>query len=220
MPKAVIFDIDGTLVDSVALHAHAWVEAFKRHGYEVDFDDVKQHIGKGGEHIVAAFVPEAERERVTEDISGDRKSYYQKHLLPQVQPFPQVRSLFERLKADGIRVVLASSGRRESVDHNIKLLEVADLIDGSTSTDDAEQSKPEPDIFEAALHKLAGISPDEALVVGDSPYDAEAAGKIPIRTIGVLCGGFSESVLKEAGCIAIYRDPADLLNQYPKSLSV
>ncbi|MGF1496700.1 MAG: HAD family hydrolase [Elainellaceae cyanobacterium] len=217
MPKAVIFDIDGTLVDSVALHAQAWVEAFKRHGYSVDFDEVKQHIGKGGEYIVAAFVPEADRERVTEDISGDRKSYYQEQLLPQVQPFPQVRSLFQRLKEDGIQIVLASSGRRESVEHNIRLLEVGDLIDGSTSTDDAEQSKPEPDIFAAALQKLEGVAPEAALVVGDSPYDAEAARKIPIRTIGVLCGGFSEAVLKNAGCAAVYRDPADLLTQYPQS---
>lgn len=218
MPQAVIFDIDGTLVDSVRHHAEAWVEAFKQYGYEVDIEKMKQQIGKGGEYILPVFLSEAEIKENGEKISDRRKEYYQTHLLPQIQPFPKVVELFKRLKADGIRIVLASSARPETAQHYEKLLGVEDLIDGVTSKGDVEQAKPDPDIFLAALEKLPGIAPEAVIVVGDSPYDAQAAQKIPLQTIGVLCGGFSEECLTEAGCIAIYQDPADLLARYEQFL--
>jgi HAD superfamily hydrolase (TIGR01549 family) len=217
MPKAVIFDVDGTLVDSVDFHAKAWVEAFKQHGYEVPFEAVRQQIGKGGEQIVEEFIPEAERD-ITSDLTQYRKKFYQQNFLQQVRPFPKVRELFERLRGDGIKVVLASSGRKESIEHYQNLLNIKDLIDGTTSTEDVEAAKPNPDIFIAAMDKIEGIDASEILVVGDSPYDAQAATKIPLRTIGVLCGGFSEEQLTDAGCIAVYQDPADLLAHYPQCL--
>lgn len=128
--------------------------------------------------------------------------------------------MFKTIKADGIKIVLASSARTETIEHYKKLLEIEDLIDGATSTDDVEKSKPEPDIFISALDKLRDILPEEVIVVGDSPYDAIAARKASLPTIGVLCGGFERETLIQAGCIAIYQNPADLLNYYPQFLKI
>ena len=134
-----------------------------------------------------------------------------------MKPFPGVRELFERIKADGLRIALASSAKKEELERYKEIAGIADLVDAETSSDDAEKSKPHPDIFEAALERLEGVAADEAIAVGDTPYDAEAAGKAGIRTIGLLCGGWPEAELREAGCVAIYRDPADLLRQYDRS---
>ena len=128
-----------------------------------------------------------------------------------------MRPLFERIRASGAKIALASSGKRTEVEHYMEILGIADLVDVATSSDDADRSKPHPDIFEAALKKLDGISPDAMIVVGDTPYDAEAAAKAGLRTIGVLCGGFPEAELSAAGCVAIYRDPQDLLDGFEDS---
>jgi HAD superfamily hydrolase (TIGR01509 family) len=220
MIKAIIFDLDGTLVDSVKYHAEAWVKAFKEYGYDFSHETLSQQIGKGSEFIVGELLSSEEAEKLHSDIAQYRKQYYQDNLLEKVQPFPKVKDLFEAIKADGIKIVLASSARKETIGHYKQLLEIEDLIEGATSTDEVEKSKPEPDIFRTALDKLDGISADEAIVVGDSPYDAIAAKKIDLTTIGLLGGGFSEDTLKDAGCVAIYKDPADLLNNYPQFLQV
>lgn len=218
MPQAVIFDIDGTLVDSVKYHAEAWVKAFEAHGYQADLEAMCQQIGKGGEFILPDFLSEAEIEKDGEAISDYRKQYYQEHLLPKVQAFPKVRDLFERLQNDRIPIVLASSARPETAAHYQELLGIKDLIRGVTSKGDVEEGKPSPDIFEAALKLLPGIPAAEVVVVGDSPYDAQAAAKLGLTTVGVLCGGFAEAVLREAGYTEIYQDPADLLACYERSL--
>jgi HAD superfamily hydrolase (TIGR01549 family) len=217
MIKVVIFDLDGTLVDSVDLHAQAWVKAFQNYGYEFPFEKLRQQIGKGGSYIIKDLLPQAESEKLCSAISDYRKEYYQNNLLEQVRPFPKVKELFEKIKADGIRIVLASSARTKTVAHYKKLLKIEDLIDGATSTDDVEKSKPEPDIFLAALAKVDGVVSSEAIVVGDSPYDVEAANKASLPTIGFLCGGFAKEKLIESGCIAIYQDAADLLANYEQS---
>lgn len=214
MLKAVIFDVDGTLVDSVQLHAQAWQEAFKQFGYEFPLDTLCQQIGKGSDYIIPDLIPQTDYEEKGEEIAQYRKEYYQKELLSQVRPFPKVRELFERLKGDGIKVVLASSARTETLEFYRELLNIDGLDDGATSTDDVEKSKPEPDIFQAALSKLEGVNPDTVMVVGDSPYDAIAATKVNLFPVGVLCGGFSRSDLQEAGCRVIYENPADILAQY------
>ena len=219
MIKAIVFDLDGTLVDSVEYHAEAWVKAFQEYGYDFSHETLSQQIGKGSEYIVGELLSESEAEKLHSDIAQYRKQYYQDNLLEKVQPFPQVKQLFEKIKADGIKIVLASSARTETIEHYKQLLDIADLIDGATSTDDVEKSKPEPDIFNSALNKLDGIAAEEVIVVGDSPYDAIAAKKANLKTIGVLGGGFSRETLTDAGCVAIYRDPADLLDNYPQFLS-
>ena len=119
--------------------------------------------------------------------------------------------------ADGIAIALASSAKAEELQLYKKLTGVGDLIQAETSSDDAERSKPHPDIFVAAMERLDHPDPADVLVVGDTPYDAEAAGKAGLRTIGMLCGGFSEECLRDAGCIAVYRSPADLLARYDQS---
>jgi HAD superfamily hydrolase (TIGR01549 family) len=155
--------------------------------------------------------------RLGQKIDEYRSELFKNEYLPRVQPFPKVRELFEKIKRDGKRIALASSGKKSEVKIYKKLTQIEDLIDAETTADDADRSKPHPDIFEAALRELDGISGQEVIVVGDTPYDIEAAQKIGAATIALLCGGFSEAALREAGAIAIYRDPADLLAHYAHS---
>jgi len=215
--KAAVFDIDGTLVDSNDLHVEAWREAFRRYGKELGYDEVHAQIGKGGDQLIPVLLSREEMERFGAELERFRSELFVQKYLPRARPFPRVRELFERLRADGRRIALASSAKEEEVEHHTKLLGIEDLLDAATSADDAEHSKPCPDIFEAALRRLKGVAPIEAIVVGDSPYDAEAASKAGMRTIGVLTGGFSIERLRRAGVIAVYRDVADLLARYAES---
>ena len=217
MPKAVIFDVDGTLIDSVDLHAHAWQDAFRDRGHDIAFDDIRGQIGKGGDQLMPVFLDPAELERIGEELEHHRGRILKERYLPRIVAFPGVRALFERVRADGTRIVLASSAKADELEQYKRLARIEDLIDAETSSDDAEKSKPHPDIFQAALQRLGDVRPEDAVVVGDTPYDAEAAGKAGLRTVGLLCGGFPEQSLREAGCIAIYKDPADVLAQYERS---
>lgn len=217
MLKAIIFDIDGTLVDSVDLHARAWQEAFRKFGREVAFERVRHQIGKGGDQLMPVFFSAEELERFGEELEKYRGELFKREYLSQVRAFPQVRELFERIRRDGKRIALASSAKKEELTTYKEIARITDLVEEETSADDAEKSKPHPDIFEAALAALGDVRADEALVIGDTPYDAEAAGKIKLRTIGVLCGGFPEAELRAAGCVTLYRDPADLLARYDDS---
>lgn len=216
--RAVIFDIDGTLLDSVDLHAQAWVEAFAHFGVETDFRKVRSQIGKGGDELMPVFLPAERVEREGEAIEAWRSDLFKRDYLDRVKPFPGVRALFERIRAADLQIALASSGKRDEVEHYQEILGIADLVDMATSSDDAERSKPHPDIFRAALKKLAPLDAGSMIVVGDTPYDAEAAGKAGLSTIGLLCGGFPEADLSAAGCVAIYRDPQDLLDGFDRSL--
>lgn len=146
-----------------------------------------------------------------------RRELYKHEYHPRIKAFPQVRELFLRVKADGKRIALATSATKDDLATYKQIMNVEDLVDAATTTTEVESSKPEPDIFFSTLDKLGDISPNNVIVVGDTPYDAEGAGKANLRTIGVLCGGFSEENLREAGCIAIYQDIADLLAHYDES---
>ena len=218
--RALIFDIDGTLLDSVDIHARAWVEAFRHFGVEVDEAKARSQIGKGGDQLMPVFLPRERVEAEGKTIEAYRSDLFKQKYLDQVRPFPGVRELFEHAKARGLVIALASSGKKDEVEHYQKLLGIADLVDVSTSSDDADQSKPHPDIFLAAIDKLDGIEKDDMIVIGDTPYDAEAARKAGLRTIGVLCGGFPEADLTEAGCVEIYQDPQDLLDGFDRSPSL
>lgn len=217
MIKAVIFDVDGTLIDSVDLHARAWLETFALFGHKLTFEEVRKQIGKGGDQLMPVFLSRDELRRTGELLEKIRGELYKQRYMRQVKPFPEVRDLFARIKADGLQIALASSAKGDELEHYKKLTNVSDLMEAHTSADDAEKSKPHPDIFEAALSKLDDVAPEEAIVVGDTPYDAIAARKAGIATIGVLCGGFPEDELRSAGCIEIYNDPADLLARYESS---
>lgn len=215
--QAILFDIDGTLIDSNDLHAQAWDEAFRRFGQHVPLPAIRGQIGKGGDNLMPALLPADVVEAEGEKLEKARGELFKVDYFSRVRPFPGVRPLFERLRADGRTIVLASSGKREEVDHHIELLDVGELIAGSTTADDAEHSKPYPDIFTAAL-KQAGVGADDALVVGDTPYDVTAAAKVGLRTIALRCGGFDEAVLREAGAAELWDDPADLHANYERSI--
>jgi HAD superfamily hydrolase (TIGR01549 family) len=215
--KAVIFDIDGTLVDSVDLHARAWQETFKKFGREIEFEKVRHQIGKGGDQLMPVFFSAEELARFGEEMEEYRGRLFKREYLPRVRAFPSVRELFERARREGLRVALASSAKEEELKVYKRIANIADLVEEETSADDADRSKPHPDIFAAALKQLGDVRADEAVVVGDTPYDAEAAGKLNLRTVGVLCGGFPEGELRAAGCSDIYRDPADLLARYDQT---
>jgi HAD superfamily hydrolase (TIGR01549 family) len=218
MIKAVIFDIDGTLVDSVDLHAQAWKEAFKHYGKDIPYQQIRRQIGKGGDQLLPVFFSREELEEFGEEMEEYRGKIFKRDYMPRVRAFPKVRELFERIKRDGKRLALASSAKKDELAQYKKIAQIEDFVEEEASADDADKSKPHPDIFKAALGQLGDIASHEAVVIGDTPYDAEAAGKIRLRTIGVLCGGFPENELRAAGCMVIYEDPADLLAHYDESI--
>ena len=215
MIKAVIFDVDGTLVDSVDMHAEAWQRAFAEFGHDIALEKVREQIGKGGDQLMPVFLSGKELEERGEELERFRSNLFKREYLSKVQGFAHVRDLFKRIKAGGLQVALASSAKADELGHYKKAAEIEDLVEIETTSEDAEKSKPYPDIFEAAVAALSPVTADEAVVIGDTPWDAIAAGRAGLKAIGVLCGGFPEADLRAAGCIEIYRDPSDLLDRYP-----
>jgi HAD superfamily hydrolase (TIGR01549 family) len=215
--RAAIFDLDGTLVDSNEFHVLAWQEAFRHFGKEIPIERLREQIGKGGDQYLPVFLNEIEMRKFGEEADKLHGEIFTKKYLAQVRPFPKVRELFERLRSDGKKIALASSGKDAEVHYYEKLLNVAGLVDTMTTSDQVAHSKPKADVFIAALRKLGSLRSDEAIAIGDTPYDVMAAKKIELPVIGVLCGGFSEEILRDEGTIAIFRDPADLLQRYYQS---
>lgn len=199
MALTAILDVDGTLVDTNYHHAIAWHRALRAHGHPVQVWRVHRHIGMGGDKIVAALAGEKVEEREGEEIRDTEAKAYGE-LIGEVEPMPGARKLVEDLRSDGAAVILASSAKREEVERYLDLLGARELIDGWTSSADAEQTKPAPDLVEAALEK-AGEGP--AVMIGDSTWDVKAARKAGIPTVAVLTGGFSEQELREAGAVEV-----------------
>jgi HAD superfamily hydrolase (TIGR01549 family) len=197
MPKAAIFDLDGTLLDSVDLHALAWHEAMVKFGHDVSFEQARSHIGKGGDKLIPEFLSEDAQRDHGKELEEWRGKRFKSEYLPLVRSFSAVPELLRRVRDAGLRVAIGSSANKEELEKYLDIARIADLVDVKTSSEDAEESKPAPDIFEIVLKKL-GLEGRDAIAIGDSPYDAEAAGKAKIATIGVLCGGFTEASLREA----------------------
>ena len=216
-PQAVIFDVDGTLLDSVDEHARAWVDAFHGYGHRVCFEEVRGQIGKGGDQLMPVFMTREEIDEYGEPLESERLRIMRDRYLPLIKPFRDVRALLERVRADGKQIALASSATRDDLAAYKRIANIEGLVDVETSSDDAKRSKPYPDIFQAALERLGGLAADHTIAVGDTPYDAEAAAKVGMRSIGLLCGGWAAEDLKRAGCIAVYKDPAELLALYGDS---
>jgi HAD superfamily hydrolase (TIGR01549 family) len=217
MIEAAILDVDGTIVDSVDLHAKAWHAAFAKFGKKISLSQIRRQIGKGADQLLPVFFSKQELDEFGKELDGHRSELFEKEYLPLVKGFPKVRELFQRIKRDGKRIALASSAKAKEIEIYKNIAKIGDLIESETSSEDADKSKPHPDIFEAALRRLPGVTLDQVIVVGDTPYDAEAAAKANLQTIGLLCGGWKEKELRQAGCIAIYKNPADLLAHYDKS---
>jgi phosphoglycolate phosphatase-like HAD superfamily hydrolase len=217
MPKAAIFDVDGTLLDSVDLHALAWHEAMVRFGHDVSFEQVRSQIGKGGDKLIPVFLSESEQREHGKELDSWRSEHFKTNYLPLVRPFSAVPDLLQRSRDAGLRIAIASSAKKDELERYLDIAGVQKLIDEMVSAEDVEESKPAPDIFEAVLKKLA-IDGRDAVAIGDTPYDAEAADKAGVRTIGVLCGGFTEDELRKAGCVQVYLGPAALLACFERSL--
>lgn len=203
MPNAVIFDLDGTLLDTVDLHALAWQEAMVKFGHEVTFEQALSQIGKGGDKLIPVFLSEAGQRDHGKQLDEWRGQRFKSAYLPLVRPFSAVPDLLRRARGAGLRVAIASSAKKDELEKYVAIAGISDLVDVATLSEDVDQSKPAPDIFRVVLKKL-GIEGREAVAIGDAPYDATAAGKAAIPTIGVLCGGFTESSLREAGCVDVY----------------
>lgn len=213
----ILFDVDGTLIDSVDAHARAWTNALRDYGYDVPFAAVRRQIGKGGDQLLPVFLSREEIEHAGKALEAHRSKLFKDRELPHLKAFPEVRALFQRLLADGKRLGLASSAKQDELVRYKQIAGIADLVEAETSADSAEKSKPHPDIFEAALAQIK-LPAANVIVVGDTPYDAEAAGKAGLRSIGVRCGGWSEKDLRGAGCSEVFDDPAALLAAYSSGL--
>lgn len=215
MIRGVLLDVDGTLVLSNDAQARAWVEAFKEYGYDVAYERVRPLMGKGGDKLVPEVVPGLSgTEGVGKDIADRRKELVLTRYLPTLQPAPGARELVRRLQDAGLKVVVASSAKADELEALLKVARVDDLLTDRTTSDDAGESKPAPDIVAVALQHI-DLSPDEVLMIGDTPYDEESAGKIDVGTIVFRCGGFSDEELQ--GARAIYDDPADLVAHFEAS---
>jgi HAD superfamily hydrolase (TIGR01549 family) len=203
---AAILDVDGTLVDTNYHHALAWSRAFRGHGIVLPLWRLHRHVGMGGDKYVAAVAGEDVERRLGDELRDDWKRLFDE-LIGEVEPLFGAGELVADLKERGHSVVLASSSIEEHLETFLEKLGVRDLADGWTTKDDVEASKPEPDLVVAALEK-AGTR--EAVMVGDTPWDCQAAGKAGIETIAVLTGGFSAQELLNAGAAAVFESIADL----------
>jgi HAD superfamily hydrolase (TIGR01549 family) len=217
MIQGVLFDIDGTIIDSIDLHIESWKRAFQQFGKECSYEPIRRQIGKGADEFLAVFFSREELARVRSDLENYRSELFKREYLPKAKAFPRVRELFERIKQDGKKIALASTAKEEEIKIYKEMARIDDLVDTVACSEDVKRSKPHRDICSAAVQKLGDIAPEQVIAVGDTRYDAEAAGKINVRTIGLLCGGGNREELRQAGCIAIYKDPDDLLNNYDAS---
>jgi HAD superfamily hydrolase (TIGR01509 family) len=215
-PRAALFDVDGTLVDTNDLHTAAWREAFAHFGHDFAVEEIRAQVGKGGDNLIPSLIPGVAEDQAGE-MDGFRGELFKRDYLPRAIPFPGVRPLFERLVEDGVRIVLASSLSKVEVDFHLSLIGCSDLVSAVTTRDDVASSKPCPDIFAAALGKVAPLAADQAIVIGDTPWDVKAAARAGLRTIGFLSGGFPREVLREAGAAFVYAGPQDLLARYSES---
>jgi HAD superfamily hydrolase (TIGR01509 family) len=211
--RAVLLDIDGTLVDSNEAHVAAWVEALREGGYEVSAERIRPLIGMGGDHLLPAAVGLDKESEAGKRIARRHGELF-KERLPDLRPFPGVRPLLERLQAEGLERMAATSAEPDEVEALLEIAGVTDLVQGAASADDAPSSKPDPGILQAALERLK-CSPADALLLGDAPYDVEAAHRAGMSTLALRSGGFSDADL--AGALAIYDDAADLLARYDES---
>jgi HAD superfamily hydrolase (TIGR01549 family) len=205
-PPIAVLDVDGTLVDTNYHHAIAWYRAFREHGLTLPVWRIHRHIGMGGDQLVAAVAGQRVEERQGDSIRAAETALYA-DLIEEVQPFADARRLMELLRDRGHRLVLASSGKHDEVDHYLDLLDARDLLEAWTTSADVERTKPDPDLVVTAVKKVGG---GDAVLVGDSTFDCEAANRAGVPTVAVLTGGFSAQELREAGAVAVLESLTEL----------
>jgi HAD superfamily hydrolase (TIGR01509 family) len=206
MPTAAILDVDGTLVDTNYQHALAWYQAFRQLDCHLPIWRIHRHIGMGGDQLVESLAGKDFDDEHGEEVRAAEKALYLA-AMPTVEPLGQSRELIEDLKEQGRKVVLASSAKAKEIEYYLDLLDARELADDWTTSADVEQTKPEPDLVVAALEKLGT---DDAVMVGDTPWDVEAAKRAGIETVCVLTGGFSRDELEEAGAATVFESIVEL----------
>jgi HAD superfamily hydrolase (TIGR01509 family) len=212
--EAVLLDIDGTLVDSNDAHALAWVDALAEAGREVAFERVRRLIGKGGDKLLPELTGIEKESARGKEIEQRRNEIFHEKYLPKLRPFPGAKALLERMHRQGLRLVAATSARGDEMEALLEKTGARDLFFQATSSSEADRSKPDPDIVHAALRK-ADCSPSAAIMLGDTPYDVQAARKAGVRVVAMRSGGWSDDELR--GAVAIYDGPQSLLIQYDQS---
>lgn len=211
--KAVLLDVDGTLLDSNDAHARSWVEVLQRHGHECTYAQVRPLIGKGGDKLLPELTGIHRDQPAHAEISEERTALFVARYLPTLKPTAGARALLERLRGEGLQLIVATSAGDE-LDALLQQAGVADLIEHAATSDDAKHSKPDPDIIDAALKKI-GARARHVVMLGDTPYDIEAAGRAGVPTLIVRCGGWwKDSDFGDA--IGVYDDPAALLSKWPE----
>jgi HAD superfamily hydrolase (TIGR01509 family) len=211
MASTAILDIDGTLVDTNYQHAVAWYRAFRQHDEILPIWRIHRHIGMGGDQLVESLTSKEVDEEKGDAIRTAEKALYLA-LIEEVEPLAGARDLIKRLKDDGKTVVLASSAKEDEVEHYLDLLDARELADDWTTSADVESTKPEPDLVQAALDK-AGAEPDDAVMLGDTPWDCKAAARAGVQTVALITGGFSEEELREGGAAAVFENIPELLER-------
>lgn len=212
--EALLLDVDGTLVDSNDAHAQSWVDVLTRAGLQASFDDVRRLIGMGGDKLLPTVTGVSKEEPRGKQLSEERTRVFMEQYLPRLRAFPDVRPLLEKVRARGVRLVVATSAQEDEARALAKVAGIDDLLEAKTSSDDADRSKPDPDIVVAAL-KRAKTTADRAIMLGDTPYDVEAATRAGVPIIAVRSGGWGDADLR--GAIAIYDDARELLRRFDES---
>lgn len=215
MIKGVIFDVDGTLVDSNDAHAESWAEIFSEAGYDVPFDVVRPLIGMGGDKLLPKTIGIESDSAEGKRLAAKRWKLFREKYVPTLKPLEGARALVQRIRNDGLAIVIATSAERDELRVLLKAAEVADLVEDEATSSDAESSKPDPDIVRAAVRK-SGLKLGELIMIGDTPYDVEAARRAHVPIIAFRSGGWLDSKL--AGSSAVYDGPADLLANYETSI--
>jgi phosphoglycolate phosphatase-like HAD superfamily hydrolase len=205
-PPIAVLDVDGTLVDTNYHHAIAWYRAFREHGLTLPVWRLHRHIGMGGDQLVAAVAGQRVEDRQGDSIRAAETALYA-WLIGEVQPFADARRLLGLLDGRGQRLVLASSGKRDEVDHYLDLLDARDLVEAWTTSADVERTKPDPDLVVTAIDKVGG---GEAVLVGDSTFDCQAAARVDVPTVAILTGGFSSQELRQAGAGWVFESLGEL----------
>ena len=205
-PPIAVLDVDGTLVDTNYHHAIAWYRAFREHGLTLPMWRIHRHIGMGGDQLVAAVAGKRVEDRQGDSIRAAETARYA-DLIGEAQPFADARRLLELLGDRGHRLVLASSGKPDEVDHYLDLLGARELVEAWTTSGDVDRTKPDPDLVVAAVEKVGG---GEAVLVGDSTWDCEAAARADVPAVAILTGGFSEQELRQAGASAVFESLSEL----------
>jgi len=211
----VIFDVDGTLVESNDQHARAWVDSLAEAGYDVPFERVRALIGKGGDKVLPELTGESDDSPRGRQVSARRSAIFREKYLPQVTGLPGARALVERLRDEGHQVGIATSAKEEELDTLLRVAHVQDLFNHRASSNDAERSKPDPDIIQAALQRMEA-DPSDAVMIGDTPYDIAAASRAGVRAVAFRSGGWGDADLSDA--IAIYDGPEHLWREYERSI--